>query len=135
MPYTITKPDGPGKVQRVDPTSAKEGTLWAAGAKDQRLPAGPGGERRRRLLRELKDVADSSSSSSISTSSSSVEKNASAGGESAATGPRRLVIPLIAQLTGYDKTEHAKKHNIKQAFVPFLPSDCDPPGTSSLKGR
>ena len=80
--------------------------------------------------RRLREAPDSSSSNA-----SKVTANSTAGANgngTAAAGPTRFIIPLIAQLTGYDQTAHAKQHDIRKAFVP---SDCDPPGTSTLKGR
>ena len=93
----------------------------------------------RRRLRDAPDNSNNNNSSASKATANATAKTTAGGNGTvngtAAPGPTRFIIPLIAQLTGYDQTAHAKQHDIKKAFVPFLPSDCDPPGTSNLKGR
>ena len=46
---------------------------------------------------------------------------------------KTLVIPLVHQLPGYDKTAHAKQFDIYKKFVPFLHAHCSPPGKTNIK--
>ena len=43
------------------------------------------------------------------------------------------LVPYTEMLPGYSSTKHGGKYDLVKSFVPFLITDCDPPGKNTYR--